>query len=114
MADGMLIDPEIARDGGEKILTATTGAFTPIVNAAAEVRAMLDAKPAGGGGEGARFDAAHEAVVTAMDAAQKLQELIQEMAENIVNGATNSESADQTAANILYAACVNDIPDFKF
>lgn len=114
MADGMLIDPELAIEGGVKIRTAAAEALAPIVDASARVRAQLDGKPAGGGEEGARFDAAHEAVVTAIDAAAKLQGLIMEMAENIINGATNSEAADKTAANILNAAAVHDIADFKF
>jgi hypothetical protein len=105
-------DPAIA--GGNKVLDATRAASTEMAAAIARIRELVDSKPAGGGEEGERFDTSHEAVVTALDAADKLRELIQEMAENVVNGATSDVADDLIAAQILNAAAVHDIPDFKF
>lgn len=114
MPEGTWVDTDVAKAGGIVVLTAATGSFGEIVRAAGRVEDILAARPAGGGEEGERFNKAHEAVTTAVKAAEQLRELIQEMAENIVNGATDTEASDQTAANIVNGAAVHDIPDFKF
>lgn len=115
MPTGRYLESEEAAFGGQAIRDAASVAADAIPHLAERVRTLMDGKPAGGGEEGARFEEAHESVASALEAAPKLRALIEEMAENIIAGASGAVAEDELASQILAKASdVRDIPDIPF
>ncbi|MEJ3747599.1 hypothetical protein WEI85_30455 [Actinomycetes bacterium KLBMP 9797] len=115
MPTGRYLESEAAAEGGRAVLEATQDTLGAIGQHAARIRQLIDARPAGGGEEGARFEEAHENVVTALDAVGKLWGLIEELGENVVAGARGTVAEDELASQILAKSSdVRDIPNIPF
>lgn len=115
MATGTYLESEAAGEGGRAMRDAADVAWGELVQHINRVRQLIDARPAGSGEEGARFEEAHDAVATALDAVGKLWGLVDEMAENVIIGSQGTVADDELASRIVGRATdVRDIPDIPF